>query len=146
MASAVKTSPVFLRTVPPLPINVHFRSGTRACTRLVLCLACLLCSAVSAADSGCSQPSSGPAGQTVYVDPQTGELLSEPLPGQALDSVTRQPSYPDVVEQPRPDGSVVADVGDRFITELHAEVVDGKLVTCHRPVTAAEPAADEADS
>jgi hypothetical protein len=43
------------------------------------------------------------------------------------------PEAPDaLVTETLPDGTVVADPGDRLRARLVAEVVDGKLVTCHR--------------
>ncbi len=69
-----------------------------------------------------------------FVDPQTGELTSSPPPGEAPD----EPFSPDATEDysgvefnTRSSGEVTAAVGDRFHTELRAEIVDGKLVTCH---------------
>jgi len=91
-------------------------------------------------ESGCTQAnpseSKAPAeGLRVFVDPNTGELLSSPPPGEQLEpaAVTSQAAEQgEILQQVRPDGSVVADIGDRFITELRVEIVDGKVVTCHR--------------
>ena len=95
---------------------------------------------VWASESGCTQTISSDSkapteGLKVYVDPKTGELLSAPPPGESLEAsaVTSQaPEQGEILQQVQPDGSVVADIGDRFITELRVEIVDGKVVTCHR--------------
>ncbi len=84
-------------------------------------------------------PPDASAGLKVYLDPDTGELLAEPPPGVASGSSPETPAAePDVRFAQQPDGTVVADVGDRFMTELYIEIVDGKAVTCHRPVTASD--------
>jgi hypothetical protein len=73
-----------------------------------------------------------------YVDPDTGELISTPPPGQA-----QPPEPPASTEEPEyrtetlPDGTVRLDLSERPPEELHAEVVNGRTVVCHRP--AAEP-------
>ena len=104
---------------------------------------------LDAADSGCQQPSEAgihAPGLKAYVDPLTGELISEPPASSSPDeglSAPRPADYPPVEEQVRPDGTVVADVGDRFITQLRAEVIDGQLVTCHRSPAATLPPQDQ---
>ncbi len=107
-----------------------------------------------ASDSGCTgeTPPEGKAsggGLRVHVDPETGELLSEPPPGAQLEepaeiSQAREPG--EIRQEVRPDGSVVADIGDRFITELRVEIVDGKTVTCHRSAAKPQPPDTETDS
>lgn len=76
---------------------------------------------------------------TIYLDPVTGEITDPPPtdPDTVQQAeAPQQATPPDEVQQTvLPDGSVRADVGDRFVTELHAELVDGKLVTCHRPAS-----------
>jgi len=101
-----------------------------------------LAAPVWASGSGCTQEnpsdSSVPAeGLRAYVDPNTGKLLSAPPPGEPLEAPAGPSQVPEpgeIVQVTRPDGSVVADIGDRFITELRVEIVDGKLVTCHRSI------------
>lgn len=109
------------------------------------------------AESGCSgEPSTsrenpGPAvgeGLKVYVDPDTGELLSEPPPGAetlAPDLPAATHNLADVPVETRADGTIVADVGDRYVTELHVEMIDGQLVTCHRPAGGKQPLPSGAD-
>lgn len=72
--------------------------------------------------------------QMVYVDPETGELLPGPPAAEALPEATliERAARP-VVQEVRPDGTVVADIDERFDVAVHAEIVDGELVTCHRP-------------
>lgn len=90
-----------------------------------------------------------PAGQTIYVDPITGELTDPPEPETPADAdQVQEPQLPepDLNVVRLPDGTVQAEVGDRFVTELRIEVVDGKPVTCHRPVTPApESSASKGD-
>ena len=93
-----------------------------------------------ASESGCTgvPSSNGNApGEAlkIYVDPKTGELLSEAPPGEHLAApakIVQPQELGEIQQEVRPDGSVVADIGDRFITELRVEIVDGKTVTCHR--------------
>ena len=96
--------------------------------------------------SGCSDGSEAETtgavetapGLRVFVDPKTGEITDVPPPGETLESPAPKngvDGYPEIQQHVRPDGSVVADIGDRFITQLRVEVVDGKVVTCHRQVS-----------
>ena len=113
-----------------------------------LVMMCTLAGPVVEADSGCTEqvPSLPPGGGLkVYVDPDTGELLDEPPPGQQAQAPAVRLREPPIVEQVRPDGTVVADIGNRFVTELRVEVIDGKVVTCHRPVAEPSPTADPAE-
>jgi len=117
--------------------EIRFLSQPIRSTLISLVLYCLLEGSAVASDSGCSDDTTSPlagAGLKVYVDPKTGELLDQPPPGQELPALVGPSRAAPVTQQVRPDGTVVADVGDRFVTELRAEVVDGKVVTCHRPV------------
>ena len=100
----------------------------------------VLAAPVLASESGCT-PVPPPDEKTsheslkVYVDPETGELLSAPPPGEQLEAAAKLSQSRDpgeIQQEARPDGSVVADIGERFITELRVEIVDGKAVTCHR--------------
>jgi hypothetical protein len=113
---------------------------------------CLLHSATLPA-AGCTDAGAHPAAkgngtaQTVYLDPDTGELLSAPPPGAELPGMLQAPPpLPPLVEKVMPDGTVVADIGRRFIHPLRAEIVDGQLVTCHgsEPGTAGTAADDTA--
>jgi len=102
-------------------------------------------------ETGCSGENSSHgetpgAGQKVYVDPDTGELLSGPPASEqpeASSQVTQAPPPTEIQQEVRPDGTVVADIGDRFITELRVEIVDGKAVTCHRPAAETQPSDPE---
>ncbi len=90
-----------------------------------------------ASESGCtgeslSAETASGEGQRAYVDPETGELLSEPPPGEQLEPPVQPLVSGEILQEVQPDGSVVADIGDRFITTLRVEIVDGKAVTCHR--------------
>lgn len=82
------------------------------------------------------------AGQRVYIDPQTGELLDEPPPGAVTQPADTPAAEPVIPVYRRPDGTVVADIGRNFMHETRIEVVDGKAVTCHRnPKSAVAPSA-----
>lgn len=92
----------------------------------------------SAESSGCADPAEATsAGSDVraYIDPDTGELISGPPPGQAEppDSPSTAPVEPQYEPEVRPDGTVVLDLSGRRAEELHAEEVDGNTVLCHRP-------------
>ena len=111
--------------------------------RVIISLIALLFATAApgwASGSGCTDktPSVGKAsgeGLKVYVDPETGELLSEPPSGEELQAPVEsgQPRDPSEMRQDvRPDGTVVVHTGDFFMTELRVEIVDGKVVTCHR--------------
>lgn len=107
----------------------------------------LILAASHAIAAGCSdnspepEPATSPsAGVMAYIDPQTGEL-TEPPPGSlpsasvtAGDSAQAPARLPQTVS---PDGTITVELGNRFMTELHAEVIDGKIVTCHRPTSQA---------
>lgn len=74
-------------------------------------------------------------GLKVFIDPETGELISEPAasePAQARAKVADQPELPVEV---RPDGTLVLDLTDNPVNELRVEKVDGKLIDCHREVS-----------
>ncbi|HKJ15884.1 MAG TPA: hypothetical protein VJ984_00860 [Xanthomonadales bacterium] len=68
--------------------------------------------------------------QVVSVDPDSGELVRSQMP-QNAPPIQQRDTGPVKIEE-LPDGTVTADVGDRFRAHLVAEMVDGKLVTCHR--------------
>ena len=97
------------------------------------------------ATGGCSEPTSAvPAGTEapeqqglkVFIDPVTGELISEPAaiqPAQAPAKVADQPELPVEV---RPDGTLVLDLTANPVNELRVEKVDGKLIECHHEVSA----------
>ena len=104
-----------------------------------------------ASESGCKDvtPSAEKAsgeGRTVYIDPETGELLSEPPPGEQLEPPVRPQVSGEILQEVQSDGSVVADIGDRFTTTLQVEIVDGKAVTCHRSAVEPQPPDTTTDS
>ena len=92
---------------------------------------------VAAGPEACAEPgatSGASEGVKVYVDPDTGELLPGPPPGQpeppgTASTAAEEPQYE---TETRPDGTVVLDLGGRPAEELRAEEVDGKTVLCHR--------------
>ena len=100
----------------------------------------LLTAPVLAADPGCSNqhPESElprrTSGQMAHVDPATGELVSESVDPLATTPSIAAPAVTDdtPAQVVRPDGTVVMDISGRFDQALVAEVVDGKLVTCHQ--------------
>lgn len=86
-------------------------------------------------DSAATDGFDASARQVVSVDPDTGELIASKRPPNA--PPVKQRDTGPVQTRELPDGTVIAEVGDRFRAHLVAEIVDGKLVTCHR-----EPAYD----
>jgi len=106
---------------------------------LVGCLLILLSFAVTvaAAEPDCSPnaPASAAdstAGLQAFIDPQTGELVSEPPGGRpTLPDAPAAASRPELTEELRPDGSAIMRMDDQFMTPLQAEVIDQKLVVCH---------------
>jgi len=67
-----------------------------------------------------------------FIDPQTGELVSEPPGGRpTLPDAPAAASRPELTEELRPDGSAIMRMDDQFMTPLQAEVIDQKLVVCH---------------
>jgi len=102
----------------------------------------LLSAAVSfsafAESSGCGESAeTTSAGNEVkaYIDPDTGELVSGPPPGQveSPDGASAVPDDPAYATEVRPDGTVALDLSGRPAEELHAEEADGNTVLCHRP-------------
>ncbi len=97
------------------------------------------CPSVSPEENNTEQisPPVADQGLRAFVDPETGELTSAPPDDQALDgpdSANARKNLSEVKITTRPNGEMVADVGDRFQRELRAEIIDGKLVTCHAPL------------
>lgn len=94
---------------------------------------------------GCrADPASSAAGVKVYLDPETGELLDHAPPDAPAELPPESPAAePEIPVMVRPDGTVVADVGNRFRSELRVEVIEGQAVTCHRtfPEDAIQPGA-----
>lgn len=91
-----------------------------------------------AASSGCGEDhqTHRDEGLKAYIDPDTGELLSEPPPGEAAgaaEGAQAEPTIPEPTVQTLPDGTLMLDLSDQPANELRAEIIDGKLVTCHRP-------------
>lgn len=112
---------------------------------LALLLLLVLWSGCARAGSGCPDAHSGGAdtnapagpggpGLIAYIDPDTGQLAARRPPGVRPPGITR-PQAPEapMTEHVLPDGSVRLDVGRHFVTQLRAEIVDGRLVTCHAP-------------
>lgn len=122
----------------------HVRSGAL----IGLLFGLLLVAAnLASADSGCggkaaangatdAQDSS--AALRVQVDPRTGELIDRPTAGAPSVSSGQSVAAPIPVTR-RADGMVVADIGNRFMSETRVEIVDGEIITCHRAVTPANP-------
>ena len=85
-------------------------------------------------DIALSQPA--PAGRKAYIDPETGKLTSTPPPTSIRPPAAvisdLQKARQDVPMVTHPDGEVSADISGLFMTTLEAEIVDGKLVTCHK--------------
>ena len=80
------------------------------------------------------------AGLQAHVDPDTGELVNAPPAGQRFKPDTEQtqgiaPPQDDLPVVTNADGSETVELGDRFMTQLRAQVIDGKLVTCHAPAS-----------
>lgn len=150
----------FDTTRPHTTGNAGFQPAARTSFAVILFLCALLAVGPAAAGSGCTEtapstpqaavpsnvtsPPAPSAGLRVHVDPQTGKLLDRPPEGETPEPLPEQPAAAedDIPVVVRPDGTVVADIGDRYRTALHAEIVDGELVTCHRPV--GETAGDRA--
>jgi len=90
----------------------------------------------NAADQGSVSSQPAQAGRKAYIDPQTGELTSSPSPTrktpQAGATPNLQKARQDVPMVTHPDGEVSADIRGLFMSTLEAEIVDGKLVTCHK--------------
>jgi hypothetical protein len=111
---------------------------TTVCSLFIVFLAGTL--TANASDPVCPEPAtapaSGQAGLQVYLDPNTGELLDQPPPGQpTLAEVAAEApaqARPELVEEVRPDGSVRIRLDDRFNHPLVAEINEGEVVTCHR--------------
>jgi hypothetical protein len=83
-------------------------------------------------------PADAAAGLKAYVDPATGELIDRPPAGEPPAAPAEPPATaPEIPVQVRPDGTVVADISDRFMNDVRVEIIDGKVVTCHRAAPAA---------
>jgi len=88
------------------------------------------------AEQGAASSQPAQAGRKAYIDPQTGELTSSPpltskKPKAAI-TPNLQKARQDVPMVTHPDGEVSADIRGLFMSTLEAEIVDGKLVTCHK--------------
>jgi len=94
---------------------------------------------------GCSeQPSPVAAGTDsteqrglkVFIDPVTGELISEPAATQPAPAPAKVADQPELPVEVRPDGTLVLDLTANPVNELRVEKVDGKLIECHHEVSA----------
>lgn len=89
------------------------------------------------------QPSAhaqGATGMTVYVNPQTGEILAQPVPGgQPLtlspeEQNAASTSHEGLVEVPAPGGGYMLDLQGRFQNPLAATIdASGRLRVQHLP-------------
>lgn len=120
----------------------------RCIRRCLLILLLTVSSTASAQQPGCGQStpdavsitanpkteidSPAAAGLRVFIDPQTGEFMSEPPAGTApaVEATAAEPR-PELVEQVRPDGSVMVRLDDRFQTPLQAGLEGDQLIACH---------------
>jgi hypothetical protein len=75
-------------------------------------------------------------GLKVFIDPATGELISEPVDVQPAEAPAKAAAQPELQVEERPDGTLVLDLTENPVNELRVEKVDGKLVECHREVGA----------
>ena len=80
--------------------------------------------------------SAGQQGLKVFIDPDTGELISEPAATQPAEAPAKVADQPELPVEVRPDGTLVLDLTDNPVNELRVEKVDGKLIDCHREVSA----------
>jgi hypothetical protein len=71
-------------------------------------------------------------GMRAYIDPNTGEFVSEPPPGTEIAEEVPIGADEAIEEIKLPDGSVVVNVGDRFNIPLMATMdCDGKISQMH---------------
>jgi hypothetical protein len=75
-------------------------------------------------------------GLKVFIDPATGELISEPVDEHPAEAPAKTAAQPELPVEERPDGTLVLDLTENPVNELRVEKVDGKLVECHREVGA----------
>lgn len=75
-------------------------------------------------------------GLKAFIDPATGELISEPVDMQPAEAPAKAPAQPELPVEERPDGTLVLDLTENPVNELRVEKVGGKLVECHREVGA----------
>ena len=115
----------------------------RACALAILLF--LLPDTARPETGGCSeQPSPvnagtdspGQPGLKVFVDPDTGELISEPADAQPAEAPAKVADQPELPVEVRPDGTLVLDLSENPVNELRVEKVDGKLIECHHEVSA----------
>ena len=87
-----------------------------------------------------SQPTQQPAkiaaptqqGMRAFIDPNTGEFVSEPPPGTEISEEVPIGADEAIQEIQLPDGSVVVNLGDRFNIPLMATMdCDGKISQMH---------------
>jgi len=75
-------------------------------------------------------------GLKVFIDPDTGELVSAPVATQPAEAPAKVADQPELPVQVRPDGTLVLDLSENPVNELRVEKVDGKLIECHQEVSA----------
>jgi hypothetical protein len=75
-------------------------------------------------------------GLKVFIDPDTGELISKPATAQPADAPAKVADQPELPVEVRPDGTLVLDLRENPVNELRVEKVDGKLIECHHEVSA----------
>jgi hypothetical protein len=111
----------------------------RACALAVLLL--LLPDSARTQTGGCSEQSRPETAGTdspeqpglkAFIDPDTGELISEPVDMQPAEAPAQAAAQPELPVEERPDGTLVLDLTENPVNELRVEKVAGKLVECHR--------------
>jgi len=133
--------------IPLKPVHI-LSARSRQCLLFLLFILFVLnpASLVWAGESGCSQPepqdnvqkptAAADDGLRAFVDPDTGELISEPASSRSQSAGAEpSPPSPELTEQVLADGTIMLDLREQPVTELRAEIVDGQLVTCHRQAT-----------
>ena len=75
-------------------------------------------------------------GLKVFIDPDTGELITEPAAAQPAQAPAKAVDQPELPVEVRPDGTLVLDLTENPVNELRVEKVDGKLIECHHEVSA----------
>ena len=83
-------------------------------------------------ETGTSRP--GNASRLAYIDPKTGELVTErppDVPAVQADSAQLRQARRDAEIITHPDGMISVDISGLYMSMLQAEIVDGKLVICH---------------
>jgi len=117
-------------------------------TLLIALLLCMHPGSARSATGACSEPtpaapvgsqSAEQEGLKVFIDPDTGELISAPAATdgtQPAEAPAKAPDQPELPVEVRPDGTLVLDLSENPVNELRVEKVDGKLIECHHEVSA----------